>query len=190
MSPATLQVIDNGLDAAVARRLVLTRSLRARMRSLVGDEPDVAILGPAYWPIAVVHATARSTGRRRWVDRVQGAVDLVSGRIGLLDAALPEVATVTAAADQLVPARLSRQEALSSWHEYLRDWVDRRRKPLSPPDLTVDKIERLWLGHQHAVSQGREFLVDPVSHRAEELKNFPWAAQALRARHESTAEAS
>jgi hypothetical protein len=190
MSPTTLQVIDNGLDAAAARRLVLTRSLRARMSSLLGGEPEVSILGPAYWPIAVVQATARSTGRRRWVDRVHGAVDLVSGRIGLLDADLPGVTTLTASHDRLVPARVSRQEALGSWHEYLRDWVDRRRKPLSPPELTVDRVERLWLGHQHATVQGREFLVDPVSHRAEELKNFPWAAQALHASHERTAGAS
>lgn len=188
MSTTTLHVIDNGLDAAAARGLVLTRSPWVRLRSLVGEEPDVQTLGPAYWPIAVIHATARSTGRRQWVERVQGAVDLVSGRIGLIDAELPEVTTVSAPTARLVPARLSRREALRSWHEYFRDWVDRRRKPLSPPELSVDEVERLWLGHQLAASQGREFLVDPVSHRAEELKHFPWAEQALHAAPEGTAE--
>lgn len=175
-APTVLAVVDNGLGPRAATEAVRRRSARARLRALLGGEPDVRSHGPVYWPIAVVHATARSTGRRQWVERVQGAVDLVSGRIGLVDAELPDLHHPDADERRMVPARLGPDAALATWHEYFRDHVDRRRKPLRPPALSVDRVERLWLAHQLVTADDRAFLVDPMTARAEEATDFPWLA--------------
>lgn len=175
-APTALAVVENGLDAGAAEQAVRRRSARARLRTRLGGEPDIRCHGPVYWPVAVVHATARSTGRRQWVERVQGAVDLVSGRIGLADAAPAVLPHPDADQRRTVPARLGPDAALTAWHEYFRDHVDRRRKPLRPPALSVDRVERLWLAHQLVTADDRAFLVDPMTSRAEEATSFPWLA--------------
>lgn len=137
------------------------------------------MLGALYWPIALVHASAVSTGRRQWTERVHGAIDLVSGRIGLVDVDLPPHDSVEADTDRLVKPRLGKSEALASWHEYFRDYVDRRWKPLRPPALSVDEVAQVWVEYQVVSSQGRLLLADPVTGRADDLKNFPWVEQTL-----------
>lgn len=176
-----VRVLDTHVDDSQARTLVRRHTLRGRVRDVFGGRPKVEVLGELYWPIAVVHATARSSGRRQWVERVQGAIDLVSGRIGLVDVELPADREVEVGQERLIAARLGRAEALAAWHEYFRDYVDRRRKPMRPPGLSVDRVERLWVPHRVAVRGDARFLVDPVTSRAERMENFPSVAKMLAA---------
>lgn len=175
----TVQVLEVDLDRERTRELVRERSVLTRLRVLLRREQPIEVEHDLYWPIALVHATASGTGRRRWTDRVQGAIDLVSGRTGLVDVELPAAREVAVDPSERIPARLSRQQALEAWHEYFRDHVDRRHKPLRPPALSVDRIERLWLPNHVASSGGRSFLVDPLTARVDELKNFPHVERML-----------
>ena len=181
MTTGRRPLVDRRLSVEEAAEVVRRRSLTSRLRGRLEDHPPAALEGIAYWPIAIVEATARSTGRRRWTERVRGAVDLVSGRIGLVDEEVRVLDSVYVEQGTVVPARLGRQTALDAWHEYFRDYIDRLRKPMSPPTLSVDSVERLWLEHLILTECDREFLVDPVTHRADPLESFPWVIQAREA---------
>lgn len=178
----TIPVLDAELPAERVIQLVRGRSATARVRSLLGTAPQVAVLGELYWPIAVIRASAAGTfWGKPWTDRVLGAIDLVTGRIGLVDVSLPATRETTATDDARIEARLSQQEALAVWHEYFRDYVDRRRKPLRPPALTVDGFERLWLPNHLVSADGHSYLVDPLVGRVDRLRDFPGVARQLRA---------
>lgn len=168
-----LRVLGHGVALERVEDLVRDRSAVARLRRLAGRPETVRVEHELYWPVALVHATARSTGRRQWVERVQGAVDLVTGRVGLVDLEVPEAREVRADERDCIPARVSRTVAELRWHEFFRDHVDRQHKPLRPPALTVDRIERVWLPN-HVVAVGsRRYLVDGMTARVDELSNFP-----------------
>jgi hypothetical protein len=183
MTTVPLLLVDRRLSVEEAVEVVRCRSLTSRLRGRLADHSPAMLVGTAYWPIVIVEATARSTGRRRWTERVRGAVDLVSGRIGLVDEEVPVLEAVRVEEAAVVPPRLGRTLALEAWHEYFRDYVDRRRKPMSPPALAVDSAERLWLEHLILSDCDRQFLVDPVTHRADPLESFPWVIQARQAAH-------
>lgn len=176
MSPvltAPITVLGSGLDEARVHDLVHGRTTVSRLRSMAGRAETVRIEHELYWPVALVHATAQSTGRRRWVERVLGAVDLITGRVGLVDLDMPETREVHVEERDCIPARVPRQVAELRWHEFFRDHVDRRHKPMRPPALTIDRIERVWLPN-HVVSVGsRRYLVDGMTARVDELSNFP-----------------
>lgn len=177
----TLKVLGTGLDPARIHELVAGPSPLARFRRLLGGRPEEKVLiGPQlYWPIALVHATARSTGRRQWIDRVQGAIDLVTGRVGLVDLEMPPSQEIGALQLDCIPARLGRVGAAALWHEYFRDYVDRQRKPLRPPELSIDRIERVWLPNHVVTTAGRHYLVDAMVGRADDLRNYPVVEQML-----------
>lgn len=168
-----LPVLGDGLDEARIHALVQGRSVLGRVRRLVGRTPEaMRVEAQLYWPIALVHATARSTGRRSWVDRVQGAVDLVTGRVGLVDMVVPEVRDARVDPGDCIPWRLSRSTAELTWHEHFRDHVDRKHKPLRPPSLSVDRIQRVWLPNHVVAVDDRRYLVDPMVARVEPLEHF------------------
>jgi hypothetical protein len=181
MTTVPRPLVNRRLSLEEAADVVRRRSLSSRLRGRLGDHDPAEPVGTAYWPIAIVEATARSTGRRRWTERVRGAVDLVSGRIGLVDEDVPVLECVQVEEAAVVPARLGRDVALDAWHTYFRDYVDRRRKPMSPPALSVDSVQRLWLEHLILADRDRQFLVDPVTHRADPIESFPWVIQAREA---------
>ncbi|WP_154402158.1 hypothetical protein [Ornithinimicrobium cavernae] len=180
MSVATTMVL---LDVPRSRErsieLVRRRSLVSVVRERLGRGDPSVVDRELYWPIALVRATASGTGRRQWRDQVLGAVDLVSGRIGIVDVDLPPTRELTAAEGDLIPARMSRTVAERLWHEWFRDHTDRRRKPMRPPALSVDQIERVWLPNHLVTAGGRRFLVDPMVGRVEDLRNVPSVEQLL-----------
>lgn len=176
MSSTSLTLVDRRVGAAEAVAAVERRSLLGRLRGRRPDGRGAEVVDTYYWPIAVVEATAKDTGRRGWTDRTRGAIDLVSGRIGLVDTDLPTT-EVDVEERRLVPARLGPTRALEDWHDYFRDWTDRRRKPLRPPAFSVDRLQRLWLEHPVVALRGSLFLVDPATLRADPLEDFPWLAQ-------------
>ena len=175
-------VLGPGLDEERVRELVLERSTGARLRRLLGREDAIHVEHEVYWPIALVHATASSTGRRRWVERVQGAIDLISGRVGLVDLDVPDRREVQADERDCIPARLPRGVAELRWHEFFRDHVDRKHKPMRPPSLSVDRIERVWLPNHVVAVRDRRFLVDAMTARVDELSSFPSVEQMLASR--------
>lgn len=177
----SVRVLDPGLDGDRIRALVRERSTLSRVRVLLGREEPIELERELYWPIALIHATAQGTGRRAWTERVQGAVDLLSGRVGLVDVDLPPVRELPVPPADRIEARLSRSAAQAVWHEFFRDHVDRRYKPMRPPVLSLDRIDRLWLPNHVVSSAGRRFLVDAMVARVEELRNFPSIEQMLRA---------
>ncbi len=177
-----LDVLGARVDAADAVRSVERRSLGARLAALRGAR-GAHVAGTVYWPIAVIYARATSTGRRQWIEHTLGAVDLVSGRIGLLDEEPQVERNVCVDPRAVIPPRLARPSVLSAWHDYHRDYIDRRRRSMSPPALAVERVEPVWLEHSVVVQGDRRFLVDPVSHRADPLQHFPWIEQRLPASH-------
>lgn len=179
MSRVLPALLDRRLEPAVAVRVVERRSLTARLTAIRGGR-DVQMVASIYWPIAVIEARASSTGRRRWTEHTTGAIDLISGRIGIVDEEVPRQHDVSVDPETVIPTRLSRADALADWHDYFRDYLDRRRRPLRPPALSVDRIEPLWVEHQ-LVQQGEQrFLVDPVTRRADPLDHFPSVAQSMK----------
>lgn len=176
-SPISIGVLDSGLDDEQLRSIVHRRSLRVRAGHLLGRPERVTVGHSLYWPVAIVHASARSAGRRQWVERVQGAVDLVTGRVGLVDVDLPAAEEVAARPERLITPRLTRAQALGAWHEYFRDYVDRRRKPLRPPTLVADRVDTLWLRNRLVTAGSKRLLVDPLVSRVDDLRNYPYAAQ-------------
>lgn len=176
----TLSVLDVARGRQQSIDLVRSRSTASRLRHRLGRGEPVSVGRELYWPIAVIHASAAGTfWGRPWTDRVLGAVDLVTGRIGLVDLDLPTTERVEAAPEACVAARLGQQRAEAAWHEYFRDYIDRRRKPMRPPTLTVDRIDRLWLPNHVASVGARTYLVDPLVGRVEELSCFPHVQQML-----------
>lgn len=177
----TVRVLGTGLDPARIHELMPGPSPLARVRRLLGGRLDEQVrIGPQlYWPIALVHATARSTGRRQWIDRVQGAIDLVTGRVGLVDLEIPPSREIGAREVDCIPARVGRSSATALWHEYFRDHVDRQRKPLRPPELSIDRMERVWLPNHVVTTAGRDYLVDAMVGRADDLRNYPVVEQML-----------
>lgn len=170
-SPIT--VLGPGLDEARVRELVHDRSINSRLRRMAGRSEVLEVDHELYWPVGLVHATARSAGRRRWVERVQGAVDLITGRVGLVDLDVPDTRELHVDERDCIPSRVPRHVAELRWHEFFRDHVDRKHKPMRPPALTIDRIERVWLPN-HVVSVGsRRYLVDGMTARVDELSNFP-----------------
>jgi hypothetical protein len=120
-----------------------------------------------------VAGTATGTGRRQWTHRSQGAIDLVTGRIGLLDRDITGTREAPDLPEGRVPPRLSRERALRSWHELFRDHVDRRFKPLRPPKLSLDSVESLWLEHYLVRVGEHRFLVDSVTGAPRDVRALP-----------------
>lgn len=178
MSRMLPAVLDSRLDAAEAAFVTERRSLTARLGTLRGRS-GARVVGAVYWPIAIVHARASSTGRRQWTERTVGAIDLVSGRIGIVDEEVPRRSEVVVDHGTVIPPRLGRDQALADWRDYFRDYVDRRRHPLRPPGLSVERVEPVWVEQQVVEHGGHRFLVDPVTHRADPLEGFPWVEQHL-----------
>lgn len=145
----------------------------ARWRSVTARLPAPVVERSVYWPIAVLTGTATGTGRREWTHRSQGAIDLVTGRIGLLDRDVTDVRELEDLPEDRVPPRLSRQRAMDRWHELFRDHVDRRFKPLRPPRLSVDGLEALWLEHYLVRVGEHRFLVDSVTGSPRDVRSLP-----------------
>lgn len=181
MSVATaLVLLDTPRSRERSIEMVRSRSLASAARERLGRGGSVEVDRELYWPIALVYAAARGTGRRQWTDQVLGAVDLVSGRVGIVDIDLPPTRDLTAEDRDLIPARMRRPLAERLWHEWFRDHIDRRRKPMRPPALSVDRIERVWLPNHLVIADGRQYLVDPMVARVDHLRNFPGVEQMLR----------
>lgn len=175
-----VDVLGQGLGDDQVDGLLRRRSMASRLRGFLGRAPQpVSLDGTVYWPIALVHATAEGRGRRRWVDRVQGAVDLVSGRVGLVDLDLPRPEAATVPEARCIPARVPRGVAELRWHEFFRDHVDRKFKPMTPPAISVDRIQQVWIPSHLAAVGGRRYLVDAMTRRVDELRDFPYVEAVL-----------
>jgi hypothetical protein len=172
-------LLNRRVDPAAAIAVVDQRTLRARLTARWGGSRPTAEVESLYWPIAIIHARATSTGRRAWIEHTVAAIDLVSGRIGLVDEKVPLEREVEVRPESVIPPRLGRQNALAAWHDYHRDYVDRRRRPMRPPALEVERIEPTWLEHRLVTQGDQRFVVDPVTLRADPLEHFPWVARCL-----------
>lgn len=175
----TVQVLDAHWPHERVLAMVARRSLWARAGALVGRHEPASVEQELYWPVAIVHATAAGTGRRQWVERVQGAVDLVTGRVGLVDLHLPPAEAVETDPARLITPRLDHEAATAAWHEFFRDHVDRRRKPLRPPALSADRVQTLWLRNTVVAAGSRRLLVDPLVARVEDLRHYPYVQRFL-----------
>ena len=155
-------------------RIVHRRTLVARVRHTLGSADPLRIDTTVYWPIVCVRATADGRWlRKEWSERAYGAVDLVTGRVGLIDADLPPLRTQEVDPAACVEPELDAGGARDKWDAFFRNYVERRRKPLQPPAYTVDTVEPMWLPH-HVVSEGsQQLVVDPMTRRAEPLADFP-----------------
>lgn len=186
MSTATsvaVETVGEELTGERLRELLRGRSSLSRLRGLVGATAEsVQLERTLYWPVALVHATARGTGRHGWTERCQGAVDLVSGRVGLVDLDLPQTQERPVRSEDCIPARVPRGVAELRWHEFFRDHVDRRRKPLRPPALSVDRIAQVWLPSHLVTAGARPYLVDALTGRVDALADFPYVEDLLAGR--------
>lgn len=176
---AVTRVIVAAVAPTEAARAAQRAVPKSRWRSLAGRLPLPVVERSVYWPIAVVTGTATGTGRRQWTHRSQGAIDLVTGRIGLLDRDVTRLRELPGLPEERVPPRLSRQQALESWHELFRDHVDRRFKPLRPPRLSLDSVEALWLEHYLVRVGEYRFLVDSVTGAPRDVRGLPQGLDGL-----------
>lgn len=179
-----LDVLGRDLPEAEVLELVRRRCVRARLRAVLGAPERVRGAGTLYVPVAVMEATATGTGRRRWHDRTRGMVDLLTGRVGLVDRELSPLEPREAPAGDVVPALVSPQQASRLWHEFFRDHIDRRRRPMQPPDLSLDRCERLWLPLHLVHVDGDSVLVDAITRRTDPVSLFPAVARFVREREE------
>lgn len=178
-APARVAVLGQPLAEARVRELLRRRSTASRLRAALGREQQVSLDGLVYWPVALVHARAEGQGRGTWVERIQGAVDLVSGRVGLVDLQLEDPRWCTVQDAHRIPPRVPRGVAELRWHEFFRDHVDRRRKPMRPPALSIDRIQEVWLPAHLVTVGGRRYLVDALTARVDELADFPYVEGVL-----------
>lgn len=176
-----IQVLGEELAEAELLTLLLRRTLGTRLRTALGRTQRARSLGTFYTPVAVIEATATGAGRRPWRDRTLGIVDLLTGRVGLADRSLPPLVERAVPAGAVVPARVPPQQASRLWHEFFRDHIDRRRRPMRPPHLTLDSCERRWLPLQVLDVAGGRVAIDPVTRRADPVTLFPALAQLLQA---------
>lgn len=178
MTEQTAQVIQVPRSEQAACALV-ERTRRRGLGRLRSAQP-AQHLGEVYWPLALVWASAAGTGRRQWREGLLGAVDLVTGRPGIVDVALPPLARQHVATGR-IPPRVPRDRALLTWHDFHRDHVDRRRKPFRPPRLTVDRVELAWLPHQLVGCGTSRYLVDTLVRRVDPLEDFPYVREQVTA---------
>lgn len=185
-----VDVLGRELPETEVLELVRRRTLRARLRAALGAPERVRSAGTLYVPVAVMEASATGTGRRRWHDRTRGMVDLLSGRVGLVDRELPPREPREAPAGDVVPALVPPQQASQLWHEFFRDHIDRRRRPMRPPQLVLDRCERLWLPlHLIHVDGGDSLVVDAITRRTDPVSLFPAVARFVREREERSVRA-
>ena len=180
MPTTTLDVLPLDMTPSQQEQVVRTRSILCRLRNRIGASEPIVTNGDIYWPVLFIHATADGRWlRKEWTERVYGAMDLITGRIGLVDAAVPCAEPRAVPESRRLAPAFRPAEALEKWHEFFRDYVERKRKPLQPPVYRVDDHVHAWLPHHVVAAGNTTFLVDPVTRRPEPIDDVPKVREQL-----------
>lgn len=97
----------------------------------------------------------------------------MTGRAGVVDVDLPMTRPREVGKDDRVSACHDDAQVHNLWRDFFRDYIVRRRRPLRPPVLAVDRLEHVWLPYHVVAADDRRFLVDLLMRRVDPLRTFP-----------------
>lgn len=176
----TLQVIAAALEDGEVGRLVARRDALAVARGLLRiAPPHPQLRGRAYWPIWLVTGTAtfKLPFRQPRDARLEGAVDGMTGRCGVVDVNLPPVESRDCGDVVVIPERLDADAAGARWREFFRNYLWRRFRPAAIPRLEIADIRPCHLPYRVVVDGRGVYLVDELMRRVDPLDQMPEVAR-------------
>lgn len=166
-----------GPQEAVARagRITMEQYVRTRIGTLLGREhtPDVY---RAYYPDYLAYTTVmlrRYLAGDREV-RFLAGIDGVTGRVGEIDASLPERRVEGVDPATVLEPDLDEGDAEAAWREWLWKYLDRKYRPVRRPETTLDDLELFYVPYwivDHG-SKGRSIAVSALTKDADRIEDI------------------
>lgn len=174
-------------DTAIDRtaRTSAWRYVRRRLQSWFGDSPEPERVRRLYYPNYVAYTTV-TIPRRFAGDRVEkflGGIDGITGRTGAIDVDLPGRERQQVADESVLEPDVDDARVRDEWREWVFGYVDRKFRPLSPPEFDLDDVELVYTPYWVVEFDATTYAVNGLTRAADPIRtNQPIEQQYRRMR--------